>query len=187
MIIAEGDILTLCIRLFSELLIGRYEVSMPAAEESLLAHHAVSLMQENRRIAKRITGGNHRSNAFNSIILPQSESVIEAMGHADAYSEARKSNIPQPILDVYECAVIRRDPAWYSEVAGLSQFDQRIREDKAVTSFMPHLPRYLADLEIDKYVVAPIVSDASWKKYLSELPVFRGNAILEEERLHARL
>lgn len=182
MIIAEGDVLTLCIRLFSELLLKRYEVSLPDASESLLAHHARSIFEENMQLSRQITDG-HRSTQFNTLILPQSENVIEAMGHALAYSAAMKARLPQDVLDIYECAAIRQDPAWYLDKGGISRIDQRIREDRAVTSMLPRLPDYLAGLHIDNYISAPIVSDASWKAYLAELPVFTGNAEPVRSRL----
>ncbi|KAF9465926.1 acyl-CoA oxidase [Collybia nuda] len=185
-IIAEGDILTLCIRLFSELLLQRYDVPLPDPEESILARHAVSLLHENVQLLKSIKG-DHRSESFNSLILPQSQVVVEAMGHALAYSAALKANLPQPILDVYECAVIRQDSAWYSEKGGISRMNQRLREDAAVTSMLPHLASFLSQLDIDKYISAPIVSDASWKAYLAALPVHTGSAIPDVEFLQAML
>jgi acyl-CoA oxidase len=185
-IIAEGDILTLCIRLFSELLLRRYDVPLPGPEESILARHASSLLQENIQLLKSIKG-DHRSDSFNSLILPQSQSVVEAMGHALAYSAAVKAHLPQPILDVYECAVIRQDPAWYSEQGGLSRLTQRIREDAAVSSMLPHLASFISQLDIDNYISAPIVSDASWKAYLADLPVHTGAATPDIEFLQAML
>ncbi|KAG5645680.1 hypothetical protein DXG03_005518 [Asterophora parasitica] len=185
-IIAEGDVLTLCIRLFSELLQKRYEVPMPDPAESLLALHASSLLEENIALLKNIKG-DHRSDYFNALILPQSQVVVEAIGHALAYSAALQSNLPQPILDVYECAIIRQDPAWYSEQGGLSRMDQRLREDAAVSSMLPNLSSFFADLGIEKYVTAPIVSDAGWKDYLAALPVHTGTAIPEVELLQAML
>jgi len=173
-IIAEGDVMTLCIRLFSELLLERYTVALPDPGESLLANHASSLMEENAALLQSF--GNHRSEAFNALILPQSQTAIEAIGHAMAYSSALKADLPQPILDIYECAVIRQDPAWYSE-HGLSRMDQRYREDAAVSSALPHLATYLDALNIENYVYAPIVSDAAWKDYLAGLPVHTGNAV----------
>lgn len=178
--------MTLCIRLFSELLLGRYQVPLPEPSESLLARHASSLLEENSQLLSTITSG-HRSDAFNALLLPQSQHVIEAMGHALAYSAAVKSGLPRHILDIYECSVIRQDRAWYSERAGISRLDQFIREDKAVTSMLPHLAKYLSDLRIDKYVFAPIVSDAAWKSYLADLPVFTGNAIPEVAQFQAML
>lgn len=185
-IIAEGDVLTLCIRLFSELLLQRYHVPLPDAAESLLARHAASLLEENIQLLEMLKG-DHRSDSFNSLVLPQSQNVVEAIGHALAYSAALKANLPQPILDVYECAVVRQDPAWYSEQAGLSQMKQRLREDAAISSMLPQLASYISFLNIEKYVSAPIVSDAAWKAYLDDLPVHSGTAIPGIEPLQAML
>jgi len=159
---------------------------MPDPNESLLARHAASLLQENMDLLKSLEG-NHRSDSFNALILPQSETVIEAMGHALAYSAAMQANLPQPVLDIYECAVIRRDSAWYSEQGGLSRLNQRLREDAAVSSMVPQLPLYLSQLEIEQFVQAPIVSDAYWKSYLAELPVHTGSAIAGVDIVQAML
>ncbi|KAL0958742.1 hypothetical protein HGRIS_014067 [Hohenbuehelia grisea] len=185
-IIAEGDVLTLCIRLFSELVQGRYQVPMPEPSNSLLAQHATSLLEENVELFTQLQC-EHRSDAFNSLILPQSQPVIEAIGHAMAYAAAQKAGLSQEVLDMYECAVIRQDPAWYSEVAGLRRMDQRRREDAAISAMLPHLDDHLSALEIENYVSAPIVSDAAWKNYLAELPVFTGNAVAEYTQLQAML
>ncbi|KAK0212238.1 acyl-CoA oxidase [Desarmillaria ectypa] len=172
-VVAEGEILTLCIRLFSELLLKRYTIALPDADESLLAQHAHGLMEENFQLLDGI--GSHRSKEFNSLILPQSQPVIEALGHAFAYSAAKKAKLPQPILDVYECAVIRQDPAWYSE-AGVSRVQQRMREDRALSSMLPHLKAYISGLNMAEFATAPIVSNETWQAYAYELPVYSGNA-----------
>ncbi|KAG6833146.1 hypothetical protein H0H87_010860 [Tephrocybe sp. NHM501043] len=185
-IIAEGDILTLCIRLFSELLQKRYDVPLPDPSESLLALHASSLLEENVALLKSIDG-DYRSDSFNALILPQSQPVVEAIGHALAYSAALRANLPQPILDVYECAVIRQDSAWYSEEGGLSRLTQRRREDAAVSAMLPDLSSYLEQLEIAKYVQAPIVTDAGWKDYLADLPIHTGAAVPDVEFIQAML
>ncbi|KXN82936.1 Peroxisomal acyl-coenzyme A oxidase 3 [Leucoagaricus sp. SymC.cos] len=185
-IIAEGDILTLCIRLFSELLLKRYEVPLPPPEESLLAHHAVALLEENIQLFAALKC-DHRSDSFNNLLLPQAQPVIEAMGHALAYSAALKGGLPQYVLDVYEASVIRQDPAWYSECAGINRLTQRLREDAAVSSMLPHLSALLSQLNIEQYVTAPIVTDAQWKAYLSQLPVLSGNAVPVPEQFHAML
>ncbi|KAK2460001.1 hypothetical protein APHAL10511_008007 [Amanita phalloides] len=185
-IIAEGDILTLCIRLFSELLQSRYSVPLPDPQESLLSRHASSLLEENTRLFQSLSS-QHRSEKFNSLILPQAQLAIEAIGHALAYSNGLKAGLPKPVLDVYECAVIRRDSAWYSEQAGITRIDQRLREDAAVTSMLPSLPAYLSDLDIDKYVTAPIVTDELWKAYLDGLPVYTGSAAARLSQFQAHL
>lgn len=159
---------------------------LPSPSESLLARHASSLLSENRQLLETLQC-DHRSETFNSLILPQSQIVIEAIGHALAYSAALRANLPQPILDVYECAVIRQDPAWYSEKGGISRIDQRLREDAAVSSMIPNLALHLSDLNIEEYVRAPIVSDASWKEYLAHLPVFVGSATSELPQYQAML
>ncbi|KAJ3763918.1 acyl-CoA oxidase [Lentinula raphanica] len=178
-IIAEGDILTLCIRLFSELLLGRYTIPMPSSSDSILARHAWGLLEENRELLRSV--GDHRSESFNSLVLPQSQAVIEAIGHAMAYAAAQEAKLPQPILDIYECSVIRQDPAWYSENAGLNRMAQRLREDVVITAALPELGTYLDALQIEDYVSAPIVSDAGWKEYVASLPRYTGNAITESQ------
>ncbi|TFK70228.1 acyl-CoA oxidase [Pluteus cervinus] len=185
-IIAEGDVLTLCIRLFSELVQQRYTVPLPDPGESLLARHASALLQENIDVLHSLNC-DHRSEAFNAFILPQSQMVVEAMGHALAYSAALRAHLPQPILDVYECAVIRQDPAWFSENVGLSRMHQRLRDDRAITSMLPDLSRYLDDLQIEDYVSAPLVSDQAWKTYLAELPVHSGRATSDLQLQQAML
>lgn len=173
---AEGDILTLCIRLFSELLLNRYQLPLPDPDESLLSRHAHSILTQNRSLLKQFKSG-HRSVEFNNLVLPQSGPAVEAIGHAMAYSAGLRAGVPQCVLDVYEADIIRRDPAWYSENAGLSQMDQRRREDAAVTKMMEGLPGYLDGLGIERYVQAPIVSDRAWKAYLEELTAYEGNAV----------
>jgi alkylation response protein AidB-like acyl-CoA dehydrogenase len=185
-IIAEGDVLTLCIRLFSELLQRHFELPIPEPSESLLAQHAASVLQENHDLFASLKC-EHRSDAFNSLILPQSQNVVEAIGHALAYSAAVKAGLPKPILDVYESAIIRQDPAWYSEQAGITRMEQRIREDAAISSFMVHLDEFLDQLDIEKYVSAPIVSDKAWKDYLEGLTTFSGSAIPQTELFQAVL
>ncbi|KAF8347532.1 acyl-CoA oxidase [Amanita rubescens] len=185
-IIAEGDVLVLCIRLFSELLQNRFSIPLPDPQQSLLARHASSLLEENRRLFKSFSS-NHRSEMFNSLILPQAQLAVEAIGHALAYSNGLKAGLPQPILDVYECAVIRQDPAWYSEQAGITRIDQRLREDVAISSMLPDLPTYLSELHIENYVTAPIVSDDAWKAYLEELPVYTGSTLGRLPQFQAHL
>ncbi|KAH0828678.1 acyl-CoA oxidase [Lanmaoa asiatica] len=185
-VIAEGDVLTLCIRLFSELLLQRYQMPLLDASESLLARHARFVTRGEQSVAAAVIRGSSQR-SLQLLILPQAEHTIEAMGHSMAYSAGVQRGLPKPILDIYECAVIRRDPAWYSEKGGLTRHDQRVREDRAVTSAMPHLAAYLDDLNIEAYVSAPIVSDAAWKKYYGAMPVFKGNAMPVFDQIQARL
>jgi len=178
--------LTICIRFFSEILLKRYEVPLPPQDESLLARHAVALLEENRQLFTSLNC-DHRSDLFNNLFLQQSQPVIEAMGHASAYSAALKAGLPQYVLDLFECSVMHLDPAWYSECAGINRLDQRLREDAAVSSMIPHLSTLLSDINIEQYVTAPIITDEQWKNYLNQLPVSTGNAIPVLKQLHAML
>ncbi|KAI0702044.1 hypothetical protein C8T65DRAFT_579364 [Cerioporus squamosus] len=178
-IIAEGDVLSLCIRLYNELLLGKYSVPAPAHTDTLLWRHAEGLLRAAREYLA--TCSDHRSEKANAFVLPLAEAGVSAIGHALAYSAAIDAGVPQPLLDVFECAVIRLDAVWYSESAGLSSFEQRMREDRASAAVMPRLDGYLRDLKIARYVRAPIVSDAAWKAYLKLLPTHSGNADAKED------
>ncbi|KAI0702040.1 acyl-CoA oxidase [Cerioporus squamosus] len=131
-IIAEGDVLSLCIRLYNELLLGKYSVPAPAHTDTLLWSHAEGLLRAAREYLA--TCSDHRSEKANAFVLPLAEAGVSAIGHALAYSAAIDGGVPKPLLDVFECAVIRLDAVWYSESAGLSSFEQRMREDRATSA-----------------------------------------------------
>ncbi|OBZ76897.1 Acyl-coenzyme A oxidase-like protein [Grifola frondosa] len=160
-IVAEGDVVTLCIRLLGELLLGRYTLPPPALAKSLLARHASSVFEHNADLLRTLPGGR----------VP-----IQALGHAYAYAAAARAGIPQPLLDLYECVAIRADPAWYSECAGLDSSAQRAREARAVTCALAHLQEYLDALDIKEHVTAPIVEDHVWKAWLAKAPTYHGTA-----------
>lgn len=73
--------LALCIRLWGELLLGRYALPIPSAKEYLLAKHAHRLLEEARQTLRRLLGG-HRSEAAEYELLPEAERAIVAQGHA---------------------------------------------------------------------------------------------------------
>ncbi len=109
------------------------------------------------------------------------------MGHAPRIFSGGQGRPSEANLDVYECAIIRQDPAWYSEEARISRMEQRRREDAAVSSFMPQLDTFLDQLNIENYISAPIVSDSRWKEYLEALPVYSGNAVPHVDAFQAVL
>jgi len=74
--IAEGDVLALCIRCASELLIERYTLPPPPENpDCLLAKHEAGLFKEAREIMEGIS--DHRSEAFNATVLPLCQPLIE--------------------------------------------------------------------------------------------------------------
>ena len=174
-VIGEGDVLALSIRLWGELVLNRYTLPIPDAKESLLAKHAHALLDGSRQILQRIPGG-HRSEAAKYELLPESERAVIALGHACAYSAAKKAGVPQVLLDVYECAAIRDDPAWFSENVGLSREMQRAREGAALRAAAPDIEKHLEELNVKYAVRASIISDADWLAQVQRMPKYTGNA-----------
>jgi acyl-CoA oxidase len=168
-------VLALCIRLWGELVLGRYRLPIPSAKESLLAKHAHRLLEEARQTLRRLPDG-HRSEAAEYELLPEAERAIVAQGHACAYSAARRAGVSQVLLDLYECAAIRCDSAWFSESAGISRADQRTREGAALRAAAPDIERLLEDLDVGYAVRASIVSDAAWLGQMERMPKYKGNA-----------
>lgn len=169
--IAEGDILVLCIRLFSELLISRYTLPQPNHPETLLSKHAAAVFTRASSMLASFPKG-HRDERFNALLLPQSEPAICALGHAMAYSYAMEAGVPQPLLDLFELAIIKLDHVWYLEHAGITEDVRLEREDRAVRAALPHLREYVDKFDIRKYVTAPIISDSAWNAWMAQLKVY---------------
>ncbi|KIP07379.1 hypothetical protein PHLGIDRAFT_512377, partial [Phlebiopsis gigantea 11061_1 CR5-6] len=158
--IAEGDIVVTCIGLFTELLLGRYALPPPLEPGSLLSQHAARIASRCQSLLTDLK--DHRSGAYNNLILPQSELGVTALGHAHAYGVARAAGVPPPLLDLFECFVVKQDLLWYAEHAGLMDDAFRRREDAAVRAAVPHLRAYVDALKWRELVTAPIVSDEIW-------------------------
>ncbi|VDC07105.1 unnamed protein product [Peniophora sp. CBMAI 1063] len=179
-IIAEGDVLALCIRLFSELLLKRYSLPLPAAESSVLARHAHDILNDATALSQSMPGG-HRSQTFQSLILPQSEDSIAAFGHAMAYAAAKAAGVSKRMLDIYELNVIELDAVWYSEKSGIGKLELLKRRSEAMAVSFPHLREDLDKLGVEKHVQAPIVEDRLLKASFKRLPTYRGPSSQEEE------
>ena len=170
--IAEGDILVLSIRLFSELLLQRYSLPEPKHNQTLLARHASGVFSQAEEVLASLSNG-HRDPAFNRLILPRSQLAITAVGHALAYSAALDAGIPQPLLDVFESLVISLDEGWYVEHAGLTQEKRILLQDRAVLSALPHIKEYVDVLDLRKYENVPIKSDEVWDAWVPLLKTHR--------------
>ncbi|THH02279.1 hypothetical protein EW026_g542 [Hermanssonia centrifuga] len=140
--IAEGDILVLCIRLFSELLLERYSLPQPSRQDTLLARHSAHMFSACSSLLSSFPRG-HKDERFNSIILPQCEAAISALGQAMAYSFALDDGVPKPLLDLFECAMIKQDSAWYVEHVGVTGDIRRDWEDLAAKATLPDLRDYV--------------------------------------------
>ncbi|EMD40441.1 hypothetical protein CERSUDRAFT_130285 [Gelatoporia subvermispora B] len=176
--IAEGDVLALCIRLASELLIGRYEMPQPNDPTCLLARHEAGLFAECRAVVAGL-GEGHRSEAFNRRVLPLCQPLIEAIGHRMAYEAAVQAKVNPDLLALYEAGIVKHDTSWYVEHLGLSRRTQQDMEDRAVSAALPHLEALLEQTGAKPYCVAPIVSDNTWAQFVDNLPTYGGEAELE--------
>ncbi|KAJ7506874.1 hypothetical protein B0H11DRAFT_2169898 [Mycena galericulata] len=175
--IAEGDILALCIRLASELLIGRYSLPGTTNPSSLLARHEAGLFAE-AHAALRSLGSSHRSEGFNRLVLPLAQPMVEAIGHRMAYDAAVERGINNDALDLYEAGVVKHDASWYVEFAGLSRVSIREMEDRAIDKLLPRLGELLDWTGVEPYCVAPIVSDAAADRFYARLRLYAGEASL---------
>ncbi|KAM5537960.1 hypothetical protein V8D89_008436 [Ganoderma adspersum] len=172
--IAEGDVLGLAIRLINEILLGRYEMPPPADPNSLLARHEAGLLQGLRNVLQSIS--NHRSTEVNRLILPHCQPVMEAIGHRMAYDAAVEQGVRQCLVDLYVANVVRLDPAWYAEHAGLGRGAQQEMATRAMDEVLPILGELVHEMDMFAYVDAPIVSDESWAAFVESLKVFGGDA-----------
>ncbi|KAJ7485009.1 hypothetical protein B0H11DRAFT_1148270 [Mycena galericulata] len=173
--IAEGDILALCIRLASELLLGRYSLPETTNPSSYLARHEAGLFAE-ARTAMASLGSSHRSEGFNRLVLPLCQPMIEAVGHRMAYDAAIERGINHDVLALYEAGVIKHDASWYVEYAGLGRAAINDMEDRALVKLLPRLGEMLDATGAEPYCIAPIVSEAASEEFYANLPLYVGNA-----------
>ncbi|TFK46243.1 hypothetical protein OE88DRAFT_1812070 [Heliocybe sulcata] len=166
--IAEGDILVLCIRLWSELLLERYHLVPYPDSATLLARRSADYFKSGRTLLHSFEKG-HRDPRFNALVLPVSERAICAYGHALAHGYARRAGVAQPLLDLFELAVIKLDPTWYIECAGITGESLMDSEDRAVQATLPALDKYIRELDVSSYVTAPIVDASRWSDWENQL------------------
>jgi hypothetical protein len=175
-VIAEGDILALCIRLFSQLLQGLYQVEIPKAN-SLLSRRASQYLSNHSNTLRGIAEG-HRSDEFNRMLLPKAEETIAAIGYALAYDAAVRAGVEKSLLDIFVGSIIRLDPTWFLCEGGFSTAEDIDRfEDQAISAAVPHLDRYIESLGVNRFVTSPLATEDGWTHYLPSLPKFEGQAI----------
>jgi len=54
----------------------------------------------------------------------------------------------------------------------MTRADLQEREACAIDAVFPRLEKYLARMDVEPYVVAPISSDEKWKLFVDRLPTF---------------
>ncbi|KAJ7045944.1 acyl-CoA dehydrogenase NM domain-like protein [Mycena alexandri] len=172
MTIAEGDVTVLCICLASELLLGRYSLPPPRYPNSLLAQHETAVFTEMRELLKGMNN-KHRSEDFNRLLLPRSRSFITTIGQRMAYEAAVDANVDPVLVSLYEASAVIQDLSWYVESGKMLRKDAMTAEDVALTAAFPKLNLYLEQLDLGPFISAPVISQASWDKYVSNLPLLK--------------
>ncbi len=112
----------------------------------------------------------HRGDHYRSFILPQSQTIIESIGHRMAYDAAVTQGMPQALIDVYECYAIKRDIGWYIEAGVLTQDQVALMEDRAMKAAFPHMSQWVDGMGVSDYLKAPILSEDRWDKFVDGLP-----------------
>ncbi|KAJ7458259.1 acyl-CoA dehydrogenase/oxidase [Mycena latifolia] len=162
--IAEGDVLVLSIRLATELLLEKYCMPTSANPQSLLWLHEHGLLRKYRSIMA--SSGGHRSPKFASHVIPHCQEIVRALGYRMAYDAAVAADVPQSLIDIFVCNVLQGDLAWYIQNQLISAEDMQY---SALELALPHAERWVAEMKVDTYVVAPIVSDGIWEDFCSHL------------------
>ncbi|KAJ5383076.1 Acyl-CoA dehydrogenase/oxidase [Penicillium concentricum] len=172
--IAEGDILVLCIRLASELLLNRYQMPPAKDPSSFLAKHEQGLLDELHRMAKGISGG-HRGEDFNRLILPRSQELVEAIGYRIAYDAATETGVHTDLVALYEIWVMLQDQSWFVQHVGLTREDMFQMEAERLSAVLPRLDALLDATGAEPYCNAPILSQTSWEHFVDQLETKTGN------------
>jgi hypothetical protein len=149
----------------------RKRISVPPYRNpnSLLARHEHSLTSSLR--ARLADATSHRDQSVDTTVLPLCQSLIEAIGTRLAYESAIGS-LQDDILDLFVASNFRKDPAWYALNEGLDGGTQSRMETDAAKRLLPHIDMLLEMLEVEPYVVAPIVSDERWHCYVNRLDTY---------------
>ncbi|KAI1418323.1 putative acyl-CoA oxidase [Hypoxylon sp. FL1857] len=183
--IAEGDYTVLCIRLASEILLGRYELPPARMKNCLLARHEAGVWKEAREMVESLGPGNHRDQPFNAYILPRCRVLVESTGHRMAYEAAVSGGkVTQGLLSLFESICVMSDLSWYCENGAGSRKDFFAREVEAVEAVLPQLPTLLDETKAASWTTVPIVNEKLWDDFVESLPVFRrGETISEKSHL----
>ncbi|KAL3455375.1 acyl-CoA dehydrogenase/oxidase [Aspergillus heterothallicus] len=180
--IAEGDTLVLCIRLATELLIGRYTLP-PATDPSCpLAQYENGLYTLCRNALASLHGS-HCDERYNALILPHALPLIEAIGHRMAYEAARAAGIDSDLLEIYEAGVLFHAPAWYVCKMELEVGRVFERENRAMESVLGRFAGMMEALEkeVGEYVTAPILGEREWEGFVSTFQGFEADKGIREE------
>ncbi|TGJ80501.1 hypothetical protein E0Z10_g8262 [Xylaria hypoxylon] len=171
--VAEGDYTVLCIRLVSEVLLGRYQLPEAMMKTCPLARHEIGIWQEAREMIESLGDKNHRSEEVNAHLLPRCRDMVKATGHRMAYEAAATSGKLKPeALQLFESTCMKTDLSWYCQFERLSRNEFLANDAKAAKEALPLLREFLCQSRPSRATVAPIVDEESWDEFIESLPVF---------------
>ncbi|KAJ7637540.1 acyl-CoA dehydrogenase NM domain-like protein [Mycena polygramma] len=170
MTIAEGDVLVLCIRLATELLIGRYQLPAPRHPKSLLAMHEGKIFLEMHGVFQKM-GRDHRSEEFNQTLLPRCIPLVIAIGQRMAYEAALDAHVEEELVAVYEASAVLQDLAWYVEHGLTTRATAMAKEVDALTRAFSILDQVLDKNGCEPYIHTPILSSSAWANWIATLPL----------------
>jgi len=182
--IAEGDVLGISVRLAIELALGRITLPRSNNPKSRLARHEAAVISRIRSHFHNGQGSpegesdSHRKRQTEAAILPLCVPLMQAIGHRMAYDAAIEASVDPTLIDVYLASVILSDSTWYSEAKDpavhLSGSEQLEMQLDACTRGVVRLEEWLEKLEVEPYVLAPMVSEEKWDAYEQTLETFGG-------------
>jgi len=173
--VAEGDIVAISIRFAVDLALGRVTPPRSSNPKSRLACHEEAVISQLR---SHLHGGpgSHRNPEVEAAILPLCVPLIQAVGHRMAYDAAIEASVDPVLIDIFVASVILTDSAWYSEATDpavhLSRSEQSEMQLNACKKGVGRLEEWLAKLEIEPYVLAPIVNEEKWEAHEQRLDTF---------------
>ncbi|KAI1746659.1 acyl-CoA dehydrogenase/oxidase [Xylaria castorea] len=178
--IAEGDYTVLCIRLVSEVLLGRYALPEAKMKTSLLAKHEAGIWQEAREMIESLGSQDYRSEKFNAHLLPRCRDMVKATGHRMVYEAAAMSGKLKPeALRLFESTCMKMDLSWYCQFEGLNRNDFLAKDTEAAKEVLPLLQEFLCQSGHPKVVMAPILDEKLWDEFVYNLPTFKSVVELE--------
>ncbi|KAJ7310810.1 acyl-CoA dehydrogenase NM domain-like protein [Mycena albidolilacea] len=150
------------------------QLSDRAGAQGHYRHNQIINIQECQdKLAKM--GGQHRSDAFNRLILPRCKRLA-----------AKEADLEQAVLDVYQAGIVKHSPGWFAIHAGMDASAQAALEDAAITAAMSHLERWLQWTGAQDYAIAPIVTGMQWDKFVRSLPLYSGADAVKRDVMTTR-
>lgn len=155
--------------LATELLLGRYTMPAPRDPTCLLARYERGVFEWCRKELKGISNG-HRSEEYNTRILPHCHTLVKAIGNRLAYEAALDAGVEGDILDLYEAGVVLQSPDLGVEEIGIILSGQIYMERQAMNTLSRRLEQLLDSIGVEPYITAPILTEESWEAFLDKLP-----------------